>query len=1089
MAQEVQQTGEVRTKVNQLSAFAKDTKERLATKFFNTIRGANKPADIYNATRYDNLGFLKKFLKRNEEDPTVQKATNTLQELRLRNEPPGNLRVGDEPLEPVNPALFDRLETLDLSLRALLTIEDVDKRDELAREIRQRTDQSTQEMIAEIDSGERVIDDVIIVGGGLLTSVAATTLAYAGVKFSIISESELGEPWLNQPIFINSATRARFGGVDLPLLEGSTTPITPSFQNNAIGADALLDLPGEVLRIQCDDSQVPTREYIAGPGLGLLTALDELAGTIRVMTNQYVDATKLTVNADRTKTLTITDKKTGITRTKDGKFVLFLTGPGPERFGIQDPATKEAYDTGAAKFQADIVNGQQQIDALNVRINELGEGDEREQLEEQRDAITVELPRILSFTLFKEAYRFWVFNGRRNPSPILPLLGLNKPEPIEHAIGGGGDTSFVEAETVKAKGPASSLPQGLNREEVNTDVTIYNLPEKKPRTRYRETVESVNSIPGVKVVSATISDERVLVTDTRGKTTAFDYFWVSTGLEPSPIPAQIRAALEQQGLAFGDVLDDVERGQRAQRVALGNADLGVVVAGSTTNLKAKDFPQQIADLIETLGIRENTISVWVNSLLVQRCLLSLGIQGKLPIEQTTEKLYAGVPTRPLRPDEPALLNALRAISPEKVEESQSSILAETGPYTGILNNARPYNSYQLVRIAQDIRSIATKQDPQFFIRVLETVGNRLADVRRLNEFFLSVGAQRALVTDAGAFSFRRVEQELVGRFNYTQEQFIDVLYGYYGAALGVGSPAFIDALNRIAELQNRAVREVIEEQLPIISTVRLERPDLNTPGGTFRGDGRPVRYIDDEMREKGFFWNPKRNTYEYVDIRQYPSDINDPRVSALVADGQEIIKNIYIDGISSFRSENTREVRDIVLPYLKAIGEKVVIDAIRNPDLLLDEITKRRFEGLVSRINSGAQEARTSRIEDIDQKFRGRYRFSNERFTDVMYGYFALLLVTGNPPRALDIRYPQFTAIGKIAQLRSEQELRNVSIPEVIEDLLPLFNRARLERPDLQLSKLQNRFSMDDSFPFDAPLRDYGFIWNREKDSYVKRNR
>jgi len=88
--------------------------------------------------------------------------------------------------------------------------------------------------------------------------------------------------------------------------------------------------------------------------------------------------------------------------------------------------------------------------------------------------------------------------------------------------------------------------------------------------------------------------------------TPVDYLFVATGVQ--------REAIENQfSFNMSPIRDD-----EGNIVAVGNEDLNVFVDGSAAGLARYGFPQAIKNIIEGLGISENTISLWVNGLLAER---------------------------------------------------------------------------------------------------------------------------------------------------------------------------------------------------------------------------------------------------------------------------------------------------------------------------------------------------------------------------------------------------------------------------------------------------------------------------------------
>lgn len=100
--------------------------------------------------------------------------------------------------------------------------------------------------------------------------------------------------------------------------------------------------------------------------------------------------------------------------------------------------------------------------------------------------------------------------------------------------------------------------------------------------------------------------------------------------------------------------------------------------------------------------------------------------------------------------------------------------------------------------------------------------------------------------------------------NRSDAQIADVLRGYFATALMTGDPRSIDALAKSAELDGKDPETVILENIPLITKIRTEHPELNETKGSIIG-GRQARPIDMGLEPYGILWSPSVNAY--VSIR------------------------------------------------------------------------------------------------------------------------------------------------------------------------------------------------------------------------------
>ena len=488
--------------------------------------------------------------------------------------------------------------------------------------------------------GEVIKKDIVIVGGGPLTSVVASVLGPYYDVTVITDQSGLGKPWRNRPLYINSSAAAENDGKRLPLLDGTTTPVGAGQLFNTLDSDVLL--LGDTKKVGCDDGS--TREYVSGPALGDLVATNIVMNASDFIVGQTVDVDVDPFVRRQTQRVRLSNGDGDELRYLDARAVIFLTGPGSEECVISDfdsesdyyDCVEELYDNISASRQ-EIKEKTAEIEALKNRKQTRAVQAKISQLEEEVRRVNIELPRILTLTGVEAIYEFWREDLNSDPNRFPLDDVINKGSYVGFV--GSGDTSKTLKELVDGKAPKRAYPQ--NYEITNPATTfIYNEQsantdeyDRNNRRRYKGgfTQDSTVGIPykvNTCLVERNADDtpRGVTVTntdvlgDTRERT--FDYVFVATGFTP----ADVASNLESRGVEVGLVKDKF-----GNVVAKGNSRENIYVAGSATGFTAKDFPPSIRNIINGLGISENTIALWVHSLLAER--LAWTIAAKLPFNQ------------------------------------------------------------------------------------------------------------------------------------------------------------------------------------------------------------------------------------------------------------------------------------------------------------------------------------------------------------------------------------------------------------------------------------------------------------------------
>ena len=81
-----------------------------------------------------------------------------------------------------------------------------------------------------------------------------------------------------------------------------------------------------------------------------------------------------------------------------------------------------------------------------------------------------------------------------------------------------------------------------------------------------------------------------------------------TGLDRRPIASQLAPALPVQAI----------RDLQGVVVATGNEEANLFLVGAAAGMSASELPDALQTIFRTLGIAENSISLWVNGLLAER---------------------------------------------------------------------------------------------------------------------------------------------------------------------------------------------------------------------------------------------------------------------------------------------------------------------------------------------------------------------------------------------------------------------------------------------------------------------------------------
>lgn len=489
--------------------------------------------------------------------------------------------------------------------------------------------------------------ELVIVGGGLATSIVAPILSKFYKVTVITEEDSIGAPFRDTPLHINSSTGINeLGSPNLPLLGGTSTPIAPtSMPNTTVQPNNLFPVAGLVASCPLD-SDNPRRNYIPAPELGRHAATNIALHTQEFMTNTRIDPSKSRTTRvpgqDPITTLHAIDAKTGDEMKIKAKKVLFLTGIGSET-NIVDPITRTAL--------------QNSIRSTITRIEyaiKYGEGD------------FVNLPPILDLKSLRLLYKFW--SATEKTPDFFPLRTMFDSQK-DVLVAGGRDTSNCLIELLTGYGPRESYPPYIERQLPNGEkerITTF-LPDgtidprlvpsitlaiseevgnyvENKRPRYRRALEEAIStgklaIVNSRLLQATSAGEVVGSVLENGTGIQTDFLFLATGLKKST-PEQI--------LPRGNtpLLRSTDFG------VLGYTTLektGAEIGGAACGFTRNQLPETINLILGILGVPENTVALWVWANLLERHVIDF-LKEYGASETLLEEILLSIAD--LQPDQP-----------------------------------------------------------------------------------------------------------------------------------------------------------------------------------------------------------------------------------------------------------------------------------------------------------------------------------------------------------------------------------------------------------------------------------------------------
>ena len=478
--------------------------------------------------------------------------------------------------------------------------------------------------------------DVLLIGGGPLTSILASILGAFFTVTVITVQRGIGKPWRKRKgTRLNSSSKiAAFNAPPLPLLGGPTTRVTGSGQWNSLDVDVL---PGsDALTVVCDNGS--TVSYEEGSLLGALIATVTMFHADDYLLNQWVDVARMQRNADGSLRITLVDTTDGVVRELDASAVFLLTGPAPEQTKLADPASQRLYRLAAGQVERAIREARALLARELASQQELAQafpGQAAQEFRRKRLAevatrvaqgIQSNLPRLLTQTTLEQLFEVWdeleSLGAEPGSFPLADVISGDK------SIGyvGEGDTARGLKEWAEGRAPRRSYPRGFVFVDRGARGTIYNEQAATPQEYFLQNRRRYGYggvyTPTTRAIPFKATRYR-LVTDRRGRTRMevthrdsagqrrrrpFDYVFDATGLSNRRIEDDLPPAFSMA--EFTDL--------EGYTVGRFDTQSDLFILGAATGFRGADFPGEIRRIQDALGIGENLVSLWAHGLLGER---------------------------------------------------------------------------------------------------------------------------------------------------------------------------------------------------------------------------------------------------------------------------------------------------------------------------------------------------------------------------------------------------------------------------------------------------------------------------------------
>jgi hypothetical protein len=531
--------------------------------------------------------------------------------------PAGFDRRFNDPADPIAP-IFERIFGDAQLLRLWMK--------QLDEHIENDSDRKLNEIDQAARSGQYPTrHSIVIIGGGPLTCLAASILAPFHRVTVITNQRRIGGDWRNSPFWINSSCAiSDFSAPALPTQGGPTTHVVNSRQ---VYLNVDLLLKGETKTVTCDDGS--TVQYVPGTTLGDLIATNMLLDIDEFLLEQQVDFSRLQRTRDGLR-VEMVDTRDGTQRTLLADTVICLTGPGREQTKIADARTQRLYGRVARELDDDLQMVRGQLAPLRKERRQLEDSPTTPQVKTRLQQIrremvqiakTVRSQRVWTLTALQKRYELWSYDMDYDPDAY-PFADILYAESIGFI--GDGNTMCIAKEITDGTAPSCAYQYGT-APAGRPPATLYNVQastqeefDEQSRRRYKGVfTPGTRSIP-FKAAQYKLQEPFVEIAhyDADGQLcrNTFGYLFDATGLDKMPL----ESLLNQGIFDMGDVRDT-----EFNVVARGDTGADLYIAGSAASIEISRLPDDLQAIFRELKLRDNTISLWLNGLLVERLVLTI----------------------------------------------------------------------------------------------------------------------------------------------------------------------------------------------------------------------------------------------------------------------------------------------------------------------------------------------------------------------------------------------------------------------------------------------------------------------------------
>lgn len=447
--------------------------------------------------------------------------------------------------------------------------------------------------------------DTVIVGDGPIASSIAALLGPTAEVTILTDQIAPGDVWRKRGFFhINSSAKRKVSqGKELPLQDGPTTRVLPSGFAGGVRLEELAANNDNVLEVQCDDGEI--RRYLSGELIGDSLKANFAPNISKVIAESEFIPEKTFVNERGKVILTFTNE--GEEFQVEAKRAYIATGPGKDETKIDDAQSKTEYQESKDFMK-------EQLKRARAR---LAAG-------EEPSKVLIYLPRIIPFSVIEDLYLYWIRDCNSDDTPgAYPFEELF--ESVDIGIVGKKDSAKVFAEFAKLKrGPKNAYPKGFaKRPYVEAPlVTIYgakiNAEDENSRRRYKGYTQGTDDLDALGVEGLVVSQRinkrgilrgvETIIQKNNGETERRrdDFVIVCTGLESERVADRLGTIMLDAFDTFGNRV--------GKESVLGE----IQILGSANKFAKRDFPESIQKILDSIGVGENTVALWVWQLLAER---------------------------------------------------------------------------------------------------------------------------------------------------------------------------------------------------------------------------------------------------------------------------------------------------------------------------------------------------------------------------------------------------------------------------------------------------------------------------------------